>query len=146
MVILLCRFVPGGRMAACYTAGRVGYPVRRFGPYETVAAVGWAAYGAAVGHLGGTAVTQSAWRLVGIAAVAATVFAAAGWALALSGRPGGAAPPVAPRPAPDDAVPATASPATAPAEPATAPDASDHSRSCSMSCRAASVIDPDSDG
>jgi len=87
LVILLCRFVPGGRMAACFTAGRVRYPYRMFVLYETAAALGWASYGTLVGHIGGTALTQSAWRLFAVAAVAATLFGAAGWVLALVGRP-----------------------------------------------------------
>lgn len=85
MVILLCRFVPGGRMAACFQAGRVRYPVRLFLTYEGAAALLWATYGGLVGHIGGSALTQSAWRLVAVAAVAAGVFATAGWILALLG-------------------------------------------------------------
>jgi membrane protein DedA with SNARE-associated domain len=85
LVILLCRFVPGGRMAACFSAGRARYPYRLFLLYETIAAVGWAAYGGLVGHLGGTALTNSAWRLFAVALTAATVFGAAGWVLALTG-------------------------------------------------------------
>ena len=81
LVILLCRFVPGGRMAACFSAGRSRYPYRLFLPYEALAAVGWATYGALVGHLGGTALTESAWQLLVVAAVAAAGFAAAGWAM-----------------------------------------------------------------
>jgi len=83
VVILICRFVPGGRMAACYSAGRARYPYKLFLLYQTTAAVGWAAYGALVGHLGGAALTSSGWRLVGVAAVAAALFAGAGWLLAL---------------------------------------------------------------
>ncbi|MEH0818928.1 MULTISPECIES: DedA family protein [unclassified Micromonospora] len=85
LVILLCRFVPGGRMAACFSAGRSRYPYRLFLFYEGAAATGWAAYGALVGHLGGTALTESAWRLVLIAAAAAVGFAAAGWAMTVVG-------------------------------------------------------------
>ncbi|GAA4694795.1 DedA family protein [Phytohabitans rumicis] len=85
MVILMCRFVPGGRMAACFQAGRVRYPARLFLSYEAAAALGWASYGGLVGHLGGAALTESAWRLVAVAALAAVIFAAAGWALALKG-------------------------------------------------------------
>lgn len=85
MVILLCRFVPGGRMAACFQAGRVRYPLRLFLAYEGAAALLWATYGGLVGHIGGSALTQSAWRLFTVAAVAAGVFAAAGWLLALTG-------------------------------------------------------------
>lgn len=89
VTIFLCRFVPGGRMAACFHAGRTRYPYRLFLPYEGAAALAWAAYGGLVGHLGGAALTASAWRLFAVAAIAATVFAAAGWALALAGpRPG----------------------------------------------------------
>ncbi|MEU5938388.1 DedA family protein [Micromonospora sp. NPDC047548] len=85
LVILLCRFVPGGRMAACFSAGRSRYPYRLFLFYEAAAATGWAAYGALVGHLGGTALTESAWRLALIAAAAAVGFAAAGWAMTVVG-------------------------------------------------------------
>ncbi|MGC5018552.1 DedA family protein [Micromonospora sp. DT47] len=85
MVILLCRFVPGGRMAACFSAGRSRYPYRLFLVYEAAAALGWASYGALVGHLGGAALTESAWRLAIIAAAAAAGFAAAGWAMTVIG-------------------------------------------------------------
>ncbi len=85
LVLLLCRFVPGGRMAAGYHAGRSGYPIKLFVSYDGAAALGWATYGGLVGHVGGTAVTQSAWRLFAIAACAAVIFGTAGWILALFG-------------------------------------------------------------
>lgn len=85
LVLLLCRFVPGGRMAAGFHAGRTGYPIKLFLLYDGAAAVGWASYGGLVGHIGGTAVTQSAWRLFAIAATAAVIFGTAGWILALFG-------------------------------------------------------------
>ncbi|MFI5496475.1 DedA family protein [Actinoplanes sp. NPDC051859] len=85
LVLLLCRFVPGGRMAAGYHAGRTGYPIKLFVLYDGGAALAWATYGGLVGHVGGTAVTQSAWRLFAIAATAAVIFGTAGWILALSG-------------------------------------------------------------
>lgn len=85
LVILLCRFVPGGRMASGYHAGRTGYPIKLWFLYDGFAAIAWASYGGLVGHLGGTAVTQSAWRLFAIAATAAIVFGTAGWILALFG-------------------------------------------------------------
>lgn len=85
LVILLCRFVPGGRMAAGFNAGRTGYPIKLFVAYDGAAALSWATYGGLVGHVGGTAITQSAWRLFAIAAVAAVVFGTAGWILALFG-------------------------------------------------------------
>lgn len=70
-------------MAACFSAGRSRYPYRLFALYEAIAALGWATYGALVGHLGGTALTESAWRLAIIATAAAAGFAAAGWAMTL---------------------------------------------------------------
>jgi membrane protein DedA with SNARE-associated domain len=85
LVLLLCRFVPGGRMAAGFHAGRGGYPIRLFVAFDGAAALTWAAYGGLVGHVGGTAVTQSAWRLLAVAATAAVVFGTAGWLLALLG-------------------------------------------------------------
>ncbi|MFC3380961.1 DedA family protein [Couchioplanes azureus] len=85
LVLLLCRFVPGGRMAAGYHAGRTGYPIKLFVLYDGGAALAWATYGGLVGHVGGTAVTQSAWRLFAIAATAAVIFGTAGWVLALFG-------------------------------------------------------------
>src|SRR3954453_1710423 len=59
LVLLLCRFVPGGRMAAGFHAGRSGYPIKLFVIYDGAAALGWATYGGLVGHVGGTAITQS---------------------------------------------------------------------------------------
>ncbi len=85
LVLLLCRFVPGGRMAAGYQAGRKDYPVRLFVAFDGAAAIAWATYGGLVGHIGGTALTQSAWRLFAVAAVAAVVFGTSGWVLALFG-------------------------------------------------------------
>jgi membrane-associated protein len=85
LVLLLCRFVPGGRMAAGYHAGRQGYPIKRFIAYDGGAALAWASYGGLVGHIGGTAITNSAWRLFAIAACAAVIFGTAGWILALFG-------------------------------------------------------------
>ncbi|BFU42324.1 hypothetical protein KRMM14A1004_05610 [Krasilnikovia sp. MM14-A1004] len=85
LVLLLCRFVPGGRMAAGYHAGRTGYPIKLFVAYDGAAAICWATYGGLVGHVGGTAVTQSAWRLFAVAATAAVIFGTAGWVLALFG-------------------------------------------------------------
>jgi membrane protein DedA with SNARE-associated domain len=99
LVILLCRFVPGGRMIACFNAGRVRYPYRLFLAYDAAAALGWALYGGLVGHLGGAALTDSVWRLATVALLAAAGFAGAGWALTLTAgrtRPALATPEPAP--------------------------------------------------
>jgi membrane-associated protein len=109
LVLLLCRFVPGGRMAAGYQAGRKGYPARLFVAFDGIAAASWATYGGLVGHIGGTALTQSAWRLFAVAAVAAVIFGTSGWVLALFG--GGHDRPPEGQPAAGQ--PATGQPATA---------------------------------
>ena len=53
-VLIVARFVPGGRTATTFTAGlvRLHWPTR-FVPYIFVAAILWATYGALLGYLGG---------------------------------------------------------------------------------------------
>jgi membrane-associated protein len=112
LVLLLCRFVPGGRMAAGFHAGRTGYPLRLFGLYDGAAAISWATYGGLVGHVGGTALTQSAWRLFVIAAVAAVIFGTAGTILALFGGRKAPEPITAARAASADVPPQRSTPTT----------------------------------
>ena len=53
-VLVVARFVPGGRTATTFTSGLVRLPWhRRFAPFIAVAAVLWAAYGALLGYVGG---------------------------------------------------------------------------------------------
>lgn len=53
-VLILARFVPGGRTATTFTAGLVKLRwTTRFAPFILVAAILWAVYGALVGYLGG---------------------------------------------------------------------------------------------
>ena len=53
-VLIVARFVPGGRTATTFTAGLVHlrWPTR-FAPYVFVAAIIWSVYGALLGYLGG---------------------------------------------------------------------------------------------
>ena len=54
IVILLARFIPGGRTAVTFTAGLVRYPWKeRFLPFSIIAGSVWAAYAALLGYLGG---------------------------------------------------------------------------------------------
>ena len=55
MLLVVARFVPGGRTATTLTMGAVGFPLRRFAAFDLLAAVSWAAYGALVGYFGGAA-------------------------------------------------------------------------------------------
>jgi membrane-associated protein len=53
-ILIVARFIPGGRTAATFTSGLVRLPwLTRFVPYVTVAAVLWATYGALLGYVGG---------------------------------------------------------------------------------------------
>ena len=53
-VLIVARFVPGGRTATTFTAGLVHLRwLTRFAPYIFVAAIIWAVYGALLGYLGG---------------------------------------------------------------------------------------------
>jgi len=61
-VILIARFVPGGRTAAMLTAGLLGMPWRRFLVYDALAGVTWAVYGGAIGALGGAAFEDEPWK------------------------------------------------------------------------------------
>ncbi len=53
-VLVIARFIPGGRTATTFTAGLVHlrWPTR-FAPYIFVAAILWSCYGALLGYLGG---------------------------------------------------------------------------------------------
>src|SRR5262249_8152315 len=54
-VLIVARFVPGGRTATTFTAGLVRMPwLTRFVPFIFIAAVLWALYGALLGYLGGS--------------------------------------------------------------------------------------------
>jgi membrane protein DedA with SNARE-associated domain len=53
-VLVVARFIPGGRTATTFTSGLVRLPwPTRFAPYVFVAAILWAAYGGLLGYLGG---------------------------------------------------------------------------------------------
>jgi membrane protein DedA with SNARE-associated domain len=74
-VILVARFVPGGRTAATLTAGMVGLPWRRFLVYDLAAAALWASYGGAIGFFGGSALED--WQGLALALGIAFVLALA---------------------------------------------------------------------
>ena len=53
LLILLARYVPGGRVATMLTAGALGYPKRTFLVTEGIATVLWAVFFALLGYAGG---------------------------------------------------------------------------------------------
>jgi membrane-associated protein len=54
-VIVVGRYVPGGRTAVTLTAGAVRYPLSSFSLFDGIAAASWATYAGLVGYLGGAA-------------------------------------------------------------------------------------------
>jgi membrane-associated protein len=53
-VLIVARFVPGGRTATTFTAGVVRLPwLTQFVPYVLIAALFWSAYAGLLGYLGG---------------------------------------------------------------------------------------------
>src|SRR6185437_9694974 len=76
VIILVSRFVPGGRTATMVTAGAVALPFRRFAVWDAAAAVTWAAYGCAIGFLGGAAFENDPLRGVALALALAFVLGA----------------------------------------------------------------------
>jgi membrane-associated protein len=60
-LIIVCRFIPGGRTAVTLTCGLTGYPRRRFVVSTAIAAVIWALYAFLIGRLGGQAFADRPW-------------------------------------------------------------------------------------
>jgi membrane-associated protein len=54
-MIMIGRFIPGGRTAVTFTAGATEYPYRRFAIYAAIAAVVWSTYATLLGYAGGKA-------------------------------------------------------------------------------------------
>jgi len=73
-LIVVARFIPGGRTAVTLSAGTLEYPWRRFVVFDGVAALSWAVYGSLLGYYGGKTF-ESFWGLV---VALLTAFALAG--------------------------------------------------------------------
>lgn len=55
MLIIVCRFIPGGRTAVTLSCGLIRYPWPRFGTATAIAAAVWASYAFFAGRIGGKA-------------------------------------------------------------------------------------------
>lgn len=80
-VIVVSRFIPGGRTATMITAGAVTMPWRRFLGFVAAAGAIWACYGGLIGYLGGSAFEDQTWAglalALGIALILALVLESA---------------------------------------------------------------------
>jgi membrane protein DedA with SNARE-associated domain len=61
-IIVVARFIPGGRTATTFSAGALEMPWRRFIAVDVFAAGLWAVYMTALGYFGGSAVEDSLWK------------------------------------------------------------------------------------
>jgi membrane protein DedA with SNARE-associated domain len=60
-LIIMCRFIPGGRTAVTLTCGITGYERKRFVLATACAGIIWASYAYFLGRLGGTAFEGRPW-------------------------------------------------------------------------------------
>ena len=61
-LILIGRFVPGGRTAVTFGCGTLGMRWRRFIVFDVIAGVVWASYAALLGYFGGKAFENAPWK------------------------------------------------------------------------------------
>jgi membrane-associated protein len=75
-LIIVCRFIPGGRTAVTVTCGIVGYRRRNFVIATACAAVIWVTYAYSLGRLGGAAFRERPWAAFLVALGAAFLLTA----------------------------------------------------------------------
>ena len=71
-LIMVGRFIPGGRTAVALSSGTLRYPWRRFIIFDAAAALIWASYSALIGYYGGQTF-EGLWGLVLALAIAFAV-------------------------------------------------------------------------
>ena len=73
-LIIIGRFIPGGRTAATFAAGSLDWAWRRFIFFDVIAGVIWASYAALLGYFGGKTFENAPWKGLLLAfAIAASV-------------------------------------------------------------------------
>ena len=62
-IIIIARFIPGGRTAVTFSAGYIhAFPWRRFIVYDVAAGLIWGTYGALLGYFGGKTFEEQPWK------------------------------------------------------------------------------------
>ncbi|HET7744176.1 MAG TPA: DedA family protein [Gaiellaceae bacterium] len=62
-IIIVARFIPGGRTATTFAAGYIhAFPWRKFIVYDIAAGLIWATYGALLGYVGGKTFEAHPWK------------------------------------------------------------------------------------
>lgn len=73
-ILIVARYIPGGRTAATLTCGTTGYPLRRFSFFDAIAGLSWGIYSTLIGYFGGRAFEDDPLRgLLAGFAVAVTI-------------------------------------------------------------------------
>jgi membrane protein DedA with SNARE-associated domain len=75
-LIVVARFIPGGRTAVTLGAGTLAFPWRRFAIFDAIAALIWALYASLLGYFGGKAFENAAW--IGLLLALGIAFAVTG--------------------------------------------------------------------
>jgi membrane-associated protein len=80
-LVLVARFVPGGRTATTFTCGLTHFNWLKFAGFSFLAAIGWALYGALLGYFGGRAFEERPWLalLIALGIAFAITSGAEGW-------------------------------------------------------------------
>ncbi|HZO59891.1 MAG TPA: DedA family protein [Solirubrobacterales bacterium] len=72
-IVIMGRFIPGGRSVTTFACGTAHYPYRRFLVADTFAAFAWATYTALLGFIGGNSFRDSIWKPLAIGLAVAFV-------------------------------------------------------------------------
>jgi membrane-associated protein len=75
-LLIVARFIPGGRTASTFMAGRTAYTLRRFTPAIVVAGLLWASFAALLGYIGGQTFHDQTLLATGLGMILAIGFAA----------------------------------------------------------------------
>jgi membrane-associated protein len=74
-LLVVARFIPGGRTASTFMAGRTAYPLRRFTPVTIFAGLLWASFATMLGYIGGEAFEEQTLLATGLGILIAVAFA-----------------------------------------------------------------------
>ena len=75
-LLVVARFIPGGRTAATFIAGRTAYPLSRFTPITILAGLLWAGFATMLGYIGGSTFHEQTLLATGLGILLAVGFAA----------------------------------------------------------------------
>lgn len=67
LLLIVARYVPGGRTAATFTCGVTHYPYARFAAFDAIAAISWAVYASVLGYFGGRFFEHNTWAALLVA-------------------------------------------------------------------------------